>query len=48
MPLRSRLIAWLKRHYLALLDLATLRQRGTLAVAVGLLLGSLALFPLLG
>ncbi len=44
----TRLIAWLKRHYLALLDLATLRQRGTLAVAVGLLLGSLALFPLLG
>ncbi len=44
----TRLIAWLKRHYLALLDLAPLRQRGTLAVAVGLLLGSLALFPLLG
>ena len=44
----TRLIAWLKRHYLALLDLATLRQRGTLAVAVGVLLGSLALFPLLG
>ncbi len=44
----TRLIAWLKRHYLNLLDLATLRQRGTLAVSVGLLLGSLALFPLLG
>ena len=36
------------RQLLALLDLATLRQRGTLAVAVGVLLGSLALFPLLG
>lgn len=44
----TRLIAWLKRHYLRLLDIATVRQRGTLAVAVGLLLGSLALFPLLG
>ena len=44
----TRLIAWLKRHYLALLDLATVRQRGTLAVAVGLLLGSVALFPFLG
>lgn len=44
----TRLIAWLKRHYLALLDLATLRQRGTLVVAVGLLLGSIALFPFLG
>ena len=44
----TRLIALLKRHYLALLDLATVRQRGTLAVAVGLLLGSVALFPFLG
>ncbi len=44
----TRLIAWLKRHYLRLLDLATARQRATLAVAIGLLLGSLALFPLLG
>ena len=44
----TRLIAWLKRHYLTLLDLATVRQRATLAVSIGLLLGSLALFPLLG
>ena len=44
----TRLIAWLKRRYLSLLDIATVRQRGTLTVAVGLLLGSLALFPLLG
>ncbi|HQQ70666.1 MAG TPA: CusA/CzcA family heavy metal efflux RND transporter [Alicycliphilus sp.] len=44
----TRLIAFLKRHYLRLLDLATVRNRATLAVAVALLLGSLALFPLLG
>jgi heavy metal efflux system protein len=44
----TRLIAFLKRHYLRLLDGATLRNRLTLGVAVGLLLGSLALFPLLG
>ena len=44
----TRLIAFLKRHYLRLLDGATARNRATLAVAVGLLLGSLALFPLLG
>ncbi len=44
----TRLIAFLKRHYLRLLDGATARQRLTLAVAVALLLGSLALFPLLG
>ena len=44
----TRLIAFLKRHYLRLLDGATLRIRLTLGVAVGLLLGSLALFPLLG
>ncbi|MDR2326482.1 MAG: CusA/CzcA family heavy metal efflux RND transporter [Acidovorax sp.] len=44
----TRFIAFLKRHYLRLLDLATVRHRATLAVAVGLLLGSLALFPLLG
>ncbi|RUP24596.1 MAG: efflux RND transporter permease subunit [Curvibacter sp.] len=44
----TRLIAFLKRHYLRLLDGATLRSRLTLGVAVGLLLGSLALFPLLG
>ena len=44
----TRLIAFLKRHYLRLLDAATARNRATLAIAVGLLLGSLALFPLLG
>lgn len=44
----TRLIAFLKRHYLRLLDLATARNRATLAVAVALLLGSLGLFPLLG
>ena len=44
----TRLIAWLKRHYLKLLDVATLRQQRTLAVAVAVLLGSMALFPLLG
>jgi cobalt-zinc-cadmium resistance protein CzcA len=44
----TRLIAYLKRHYLHLLDAATARNRRTLAVAVALLLGSLALFPLLG
>ena len=44
----TRLIAFLKRHYLRLLDRATARNRATLAVAVGLLLGSMALFPLLG
>lgn len=44
----TRLIAFLKKHYLRLLDGATTNHRLTLAVAVGLLLGSLALFPLLG
>ena len=44
----TRLIAWLKHHYLHLLDLATHRQRSTLALAMALLVGSLALFPLLG
>ena len=44
----TRLIAFLKKHYLRLLDGATANHRLTLAVAVGLLLGSLALFPLLG
>jgi heavy metal efflux system protein len=41
-------IAFLKRHYLRLLDTALLRQRGTVAVAVAMLAGALALFPLLG
>jgi heavy metal efflux system protein len=44
----TRLIAFLKGGYLRLLDLATARSRLTLGVAVGLLLGSMALFPLLG
>ncbi|WP_375184183.1 efflux RND transporter permease subunit [Aquabacterium sp.] len=44
----TRLIGFLKRHYLALLDNATRKHRVTMTAAVGLLLGSLALFPLLG
>ena len=44
----TRFIAVLKTAYLKLLDRALSRQRATLAVAVGLLLGSLALFPFLG
>ena len=44
----TRVIAYLKTRYLRLLDQATLQSRLTLAVSVVLLLGSLALFPLLG
>lgn len=44
----TKLIAFLKRHYLALLDGATRSHRVTLAASVALLFGSLALFPLLG
>ncbi|MEX8194318.1 efflux RND transporter permease subunit [Comamonas guangdongensis] len=44
----TRLIAFLKRHYLRLLEAATSRNRLTLALAVALLIGSLGLFPLLG
>jgi cobalt-zinc-cadmium resistance protein CzcA len=44
----TRIIAFLKRHYLNLLDRAMSRGRITVMVAVGLLLGSLALFPFLG
>lgn len=44
----TKLIAFLKRHYLTLLDGATRSHRITMAVSIGLLLGSLALFPLLG
>ncbi|WP_090142002.1 efflux RND transporter permease subunit [Limnohabitans sp. DM1] len=44
----TRLIAYLKSGYLRLLDVATARNRLTLGVAVALLLGSMALFPLLG
>lgn len=42
------IIAWLKRRYLKLLDIALAKRRTTLMAAVGLLLVSLALFPLLG
>ena len=42
------LIGFLKHRYLRLLDAAQARHHLTLAVAVGLLLGSLALFPFLG
>jgi cobalt-zinc-cadmium resistance protein CzcA len=44
----TRLIVFLKRRYLRLLDAATAQNRLTLSVAVGLLVGSLALFPMLG
>ncbi|QXZ10419.1 CusA/CzcA family heavy metal efflux RND transporter [Comamonas sp. Y33R10-2] len=44
----TKLIGFLKRHYLRLLDGATVRSRLTLAVSVALLLGSLGLFPFLG
>lgn len=44
----TAIIALLKRQYLRLLDGALSHQRVTLAVAVGLLLLSLGLFPLLG
>mgnify|MGYP000219819702 FL=1 len=44
----TRPIAWLKRHYLRLLHLALSAEKKTIVVAVALLLGSMALFPLLG
>lgn len=44
----TRVIAVLKRAYLKLLDRALGNQMGTLAVAIVLLLFSLALFPFLG
>ncbi|MDR0215748.1 MAG: CusA/CzcA family heavy metal efflux RND transporter [Comamonas sp.] len=44
----TKLIAFLKRHYMRLLEVATSRNRLTLAVAVILLIGSLGLFPFLG
>jgi cobalt-zinc-cadmium resistance protein CzcA len=44
----TRPIAFLKRHYLRLLDLALGNERKTVTLAVLALLGSLALFPLLG
>ena len=44
----TRPIAALKRQYLRLLQLALGAEKKTIAVAVALLLGSMALFPLLG
>ena len=44
----TRVIAFLKTHYLRLLDGATRQNRLTLGVSVALLLASMALFPLLG
>ena len=44
----TKAIAYLKRHYLDLLDRATQQGRKTLMVAVGLLVLSLLLFPFLG
>ncbi len=41
-------IAFMKRHYIALLNLAMGSQKKTVAAAIGLLLISFALFPLLG
>lgn len=41
-------IAFMKRHYLWLLNLALSAQKKTVAAAVLLLIGSFALFPLLG
>ncbi|MCS6766472.1 MAG: CusA/CzcA family heavy metal efflux RND transporter, partial [Candidatus Protistobacter heckmanni] len=44
----TRLIAWFKRRYLALLEKSLPNERRTVAVAVGLLALSAGLFPLLG
>ncbi|WPB56214.1 CusA/CzcA family heavy metal efflux RND transporter [Xylophilus sp. GOD-11R] len=44
----TKIIALMKRAYLPLLDRASTHNRMTLAVAVALLLGSMALFPFLG
>ncbi|MGB4344861.1 MAG: CusA/CzcA family heavy metal efflux RND transporter [Burkholderiaceae bacterium] len=44
----TAIIAWLKKRYLKLLDAALAKRSATLAVSVGLLLASLALFPFLG
>ncbi len=41
-------IAFMKRHYLKLLHVALAAEKKTILVAVALLLGSFALFPLLG
>lgn len=44
----TRPIAFLKRHYLKLLHVALASEKKTIVTAVALLLGSFALFPLLG
>lgn len=44
----TRPIAFMKRHYLKLLHLALASEKKTIITAVALLLGSFALFPLLG
>ena len=44
----TRPIAFLKRQYLRLLGVALVAEKKTIIVAVALLLGSMALFPLLG
>ena len=44
----TRPIAFLKRHYLRLLELSLGAEKKTLVLAVALLLGSMALFPFLG
>jgi heavy metal efflux system protein len=44
----TKIIAFLKYHYLRLLDSALAKQRVTVMAAVSLLIGSLALFPFLG
>ena len=41
-------IAWMKRHYLSLLHAALASERKTVAVAVGLLISSFMIVPLLG
>ena len=44
----TRMVAFLKRHYATVLDWSLARRRRVLIIAVGTLVGSLALFPFLG
>lgn len=44
----TRPIAFLKRHYLNLLQLALAAEKKTIVLAIALLLGSMSLFPFLG
>ncbi|HZV09368.1 MAG TPA: efflux RND transporter permease subunit, partial [Novosphingobium sp.] len=44
----TRLIAWMKRRYLAMLGWALGHERKTVLYALGILAGTLCLFPLLG